>query len=297
VKSTHVIISLVGHILLLLFMGFTAAALRSDEGPTPGTIRVSFGELPRPGEQGEGPETVAVEALPTEPEPEPELEIDPEPEPEPEPLLDDPPLPSDEEPVILEDAPLEEESTPPPPPAPELPAVKPVSHLDTEPEPEPETEPQPEPTLDDLPPLTEPESRSELHALDEADRAEEETADPQPSPQAGAKPEQPRGASVKANGSAGAGDAYLGLVQSKIGRRWHPSAASTAGRPSLEAVVSFRIGSRGQVLTPELFKSSGLSIFDRSALRAVMESNPLPPPPTRFRDAGLDIQFTFTYRR
>ncbi len=286
-KSSHVIASLVGHALLLLFMGFTAAALRSDEGPNPGTIQVSFGELPRPGDREEIPEIAEIEAQP--------IVDEAEPEPEPQPIPEDSPLPANDEPLIMEDSEVVDESTPPPPPTPELPAVKPVSQSESEPELQPE--PQAELPLDDLPPLTEPDSRSDLHALDETEQADEETQDPEPQPSAERKPEPPRGASVKASGSAGAGDAYLGLVQSKIGRRWHPSAASTAGRPSLEAVVSFRIGSRGQVLTPELFKSSGLSIFDRSALRAVMESNPLPPPPTRFREAGLDIQFTFTYRR
>ncbi len=273
-KSSHVIASFAGHILLLLLMGFTAAALHTDEAPKPGSIRVSFGELPRPGERENEPDPVEIEPPPAEPEP--ELE----------PIPEDPPLPADEEPVILDETPPAEEPAPPPPPAPELEAVKPVSPS--------ESEPEPEPALEDLPTLTEQEPEAELHSLDE-----EVPPSPPPAAEAEAdpEPEEPRGTSVQASGSAGAGDAYLGLVQSKVGRRWHPSAASTAGRPFLEAVVSFHIGSRGQVTGAVLFENSGLSVFDRSALRAVMESDPLPPPPTRFRDAGLDIQFTFTYRR
>ncbi len=86
-------------------------------------------------------------------------------------------------------------------------------------------------------------------------------------------------------------------MQSKIGRRWQPSAASTQGRAVLEAIVSFRIGANGEILEPTIFQASGLSVYDREALRAVVEANPLPPPPLRFRAAGLKIQFSFTYRR
>lgn len=105
------------------------------------------------------------------------------------------------------------------------------------------------------------------------------------------------GATVQATAAEGIDDTYLKLVQQKIGRRWRPTDAATRGLREVSCVVSFRIGSQGEVIAPTVTASSGLSVFDRRALAAVERSAPLPPPPSRFGDSGLEIDFRFNYAR
>lgn len=102
------------------------------------------------------------------------------------------------------------------------------------------------------------------------------------------------GALVGARADGGVEDYYLALVEQKIGRRWRPTRASLAGRPELSAVVRFRVGLNGEVVGASLEDASGLGVFDRQALRAVLDAAPLPKPPARHA-AGLEIRFHFHY--
>ncbi len=105
------------------------------------------------------------------------------------------------------------------------------------------------------------------------------------------------GAAVQASSNDGVSDFYLSRIQQKIGRRWRPSPASTSGQQSAECLIHFRIGPGGEVIGPSVARSSGLSVFDRQALRAVLESGPLPAVPPRFASTGLEIRFLFRYER
>jgi protein TonB len=119
-----------------------------------------------------------------------------------------------------------------------------------------------------------------------------------PPPVAAPDPEEVAvGATVQATAAEGIDDTYLKLVQQKIGRRWRPTDAATRGLREVSCVVSFRIGSQGEVIAPTVTASSGLSVFDRRALAAVERSAPLPPPPARFGSSGLEIDFRFNYAR
>ena len=274
-KPVHLLASFAGHLLALASLVLLSAALRAPVAPPPPTIRIDFGSLPemRPLPRQEKADEAPAEELP------PVIEETPEPE-QPEPKPQERPAPKPEEKVPAAEKTAPEPEAPRPKPAE---AVKPVAKAENESAPA-----VPAPAEEDAQASTTPAVPApELPAA-------EEPAAPAEGTGAGVAP---RGASVQARGDAGAGDAYLGLVQSKIGRRGQPSAASTGGRPLLETVVAFRIGARGEVLEPTVFQGSGLSVYDREALRAVMESNPLPPPPARFRGQGLNIQFSFTYRR
>jgi len=68
---------------------------------------------------------------------------------------------------------------------------------------------------------------------------------------------------------------YVSLVQQKIWDAWiHPQFSSE----DLEAVLSFQIDRKGNIISPKIIKSSGNYLFDHSAMKAIMKAGPLPPP-------------------
>lgn len=260
-KPVHVVGSLAGHAVLLLALGLVSLALSQPTPPPPDTIRISFGQLP-PAAGGRRPSL-------DKPTDQPDIE----------------PVSKPREPAKPKDIPKPKDDANPAKPARPKPAepVKPLTRAQSQKAPAKAA-----PTVA-RPGASVPEADSTAQPAAAGDQTTDAGSGPL-AQQIGA------GGSVQARGDAGAGDSYLGLVQSKIGRRWQPNAASTAGRPLLQSTVGFRIGARGEVLEPTIVESSGLSVFDREALRAVVDSHPLPPPPARFRADGLNIQFTFTYR-
>ncbi|MEW6600836.1 MAG: TonB family protein [Nitrospirota bacterium] len=58
----------------------------------------------------------------------------------------------------------------------------------------------------------------------------------------------------------------------------------------IEAVLSFKIDKKGNIISPKIVKSSGNVLFDRSAMKAVMKASPLPPPPL-----GMDDEFILRF--
>lgn len=70
---------------------------------------------------------------------------------------------------------------------------------------------------------------------------------------------------------------YLGLISGLIRKNW--SIPETVPK-NLEAVVSVRILSNGQIIVEGFEKSSGNTLFDSSVLKALRNSSPLPPPKT-----------------
>ena len=88
---------------------------------------------------------------------------------------------------------------------------------------------------------------------------------------------------------------YLVLVRNRIASNWAPPAGvATGGRP-VRSVVYFRIGRGGEVTGVRLEEGSNLEFFDRSALRAVMLSDPLPPLPLGFSGGDLAVHFGFDW--
>jgi protein TonB len=230
-------------------------------------MRVRLQTLPATIPPAAPPQVVEEEPLVSEESPEPTEPIASPPEPKPD------PKPPKEEPVVRPpepDVPQEEAKQAPEeaiPPSPE--------ELDfLEPE-------KVEPRAEDLPQRSA--DAAESKAIEEANVE-------------GALEQVGMGAAVQASATEeGVDDFYLGLVQRKIGRRWQPSAASARGQAGVSTVVTFRIGPEGEVIAPIVRESSGLSVFDRQALRAVVDSAPLPAPPPRFSRSGLQIHFRFVY--
>lgn len=68
---------------------------------------------------------------------------------------------------------------------------------------------------------------------------------------------------------------YITMVQQKIWDQWiHPEFSSE----DLEAVLSFQIDRKGNIVSPKIVQSSGNVLFDRSAMKAILKAGPLPPP-------------------
>jgi TolA protein len=67
-------------------------------------------------------------------------------------------------------------------------------------------------------------------------------------------------------------------------------------RPGLTTVIRFAVEADGQVVDIELVEPSGDRAFDQSAIRAVKKANPLPPPPSAYREefATQKVEVTFS---
>lgn len=77
-------------------------------------------------------------------------------------------------------------------------------------------------------------------------------------------------------GKGNPSDDYYTKITKEIWQQWvYPN----VGKKDIEAVVSIKILRDGTAIVQKIEKSSGNSIFDRSALRALAKASPLPPPP------------------
>ena len=88
---------------------------------------------------------------------------------------------------------------------------------------------------------------------------------------------------------------YLVLVRNKIASNWAPPAGLAVGGTPSRAVVMFRIGRGGEVTGIQLESTSGIEFFDRTAVRAVLLSDPLPHLPLGYSGADLGVHFGFEY--
>jgi protein TonB len=85
---------------------------------------------------------------------------------------------------------------------------------------------------------------------------------------------------------------YLRQVQAKISERWPPPAGSRGGEC---AIVLFEIARDGSIKESSLERSSGVTLYDQSALRAVAEASPFPPLPPEFKAPSLRVHFGFEF--
>jgi TonB family protein len=86
---------------------------------------------------------------------------------------------------------------------------------------------------------------------------------------------------------------YLMLVRNKIAQNWTPPSGIAPGGAATRAVVYFRIARGGEVSAVQLESGSGVDFFDRTAVRAVILSDPLPPLPLAYTGGDLGVHFGF----
>lgn len=82
---------------------------------------------------------------------------------------------------------------------------------------------------------------------------------------------------------------YIDRMIQLVGTRWF---RPKAGDEALVQIY-FEVERNGRVREAKIEKSSGSSVFDRAALRAVIESSPLPPLPPGYSGTYLGIHLTF----
>jgi colicin import membrane protein len=93
-----------------------------------------------------------------------------------------------------------------------------------------------------------------------------------------------KGGPVKAVSSPGtkggsSSDDYYSKVVDEIRQQW-VWASRDSGRRNIEAIVSIKILKDGTAVVQKVEKSSGNTLFDKSALRALAKASPLTPPPS-----------------
>jgi TonB family protein len=86
-------------------------------------------------------------------------------------------------------------------------------------------------------------------------------------------------------------------VRNRISANWLLSTISPSIVTAPRVFVTFDILRDGTVTNPEVSKSSGVPEVDRSALRAVLASNPLGPLPSDYPGSKVSVEFFFDFRR
>jgi protein TonB len=87
---------------------------------------------------------------------------------------------------------------------------------------------------------------------------------------------------------------YLKGIADRLDKQWHPPQEFA---PNTVCQVTFDIDRSGQISGSKISKSSGDSLFDQLALRAVLYANPLAPLPNGFPDDTLKVHMKFVGRR
>lgn len=85
---------------------------------------------------------------------------------------------------------------------------------------------------------------------------------------------------------------YLSLVFGKIRDEWENPVESSS---ILTTTIYFRILRDGTVVETKVEKTSGVDLFDQSAMRAIISSTPFPPLPNEFTGEYLGIHLEFEY--
>ncbi len=86
---------------------------------------------------------------------------------------------------------------------------------------------------------------------------------------------------------------FLSLIVTKVANNWRDP---VGGSKRYVTVIYFKLLASGQIRDAEIEQRSGNSLFDRSCLRAVLLSNPLPELPDDFEGDFLGVHFRFEHR-
>jgi len=90
---------------------------------------------------------------------------------------------------------------------------------------------------------------------------------------------------------------YVTAIRNRISSNWLKTTVDPSIRVAPRVYVSFQIYRDGRVVNPQLTASSGISSLDRSALRAVYDSSPMPPLPGDYPSSSVAVEFWFDFQR
>jgi TonB family protein len=200
---------------------------------------------------------------------------------------------------------------PPPEPQPPAPTPKP------DPKPEPQEEkkgeekkhPQPEMNVvkEPDPDGTLPPKQGDIPSKRPNERdAEKGSAPPAKSRETAAPPADTPGTQGTGDGPGGGGGIgveggvlganapwYLMQLRDKVASNWRPPAS--VGHPGqAKATFHFEVHADGSVAAVEPLEGSDNSLYDRAAMRAILESSPLPPLPEELGATTIGITLIFT---
>ena len=85
---------------------------------------------------------------------------------------------------------------------------------------------------------------------------------------------------------------YINEMHKQISAKWNPPAVNKDG----EVIVKFSILKNGRIKGAEITKSSGDSMIDESALKALEKASPLPPLPLSYSKDEISVNFSFNLR-
>ena len=90
---------------------------------------------------------------------------------------------------------------------------------------------------------------------------------------------------------------YVTALRSRISSNWLKATVDPNIRVAPRVYVAFQVLRDGQIVNAQLIASSGIASLDRSALRAVYDSNPMPPLPPDYSGSSVAVEFWFDFRR
>jgi protein TonB len=90
---------------------------------------------------------------------------------------------------------------------------------------------------------------------------------------------------------------YVEAVQRRISGNWLQSTIDPAIRFAPRVVVAFEVFRDGTARNIQITQSSGNASVDRSALRAVQDSNPFPTLPGDYSGSYVAVEFWFEFHR
>src|SRR5207247_1323799 len=90
---------------------------------------------------------------------------------------------------------------------------------------------------------------------------------------------------------------YVDAITRRISQNWLQSLVDNRIRTAPRVYLSFDIARNGAVSNVEIKQPSGIPTLDRSAMRAILASNPLTPLPADYRGPSVSVSFYFEYTR
>ena len=90
---------------------------------------------------------------------------------------------------------------------------------------------------------------------------------------------------------------YVASMRARISNNWLMASVSPNIVAAPRTYLTFEISRDGTVTNAQITQSSGIPEVDRSALRAILASNPLPPLPADYSGRSVDVQFYFDFHR
>ncbi len=90
---------------------------------------------------------------------------------------------------------------------------------------------------------------------------------------------------------------YVAAVRNRISSNWLLATVSPNILTAPRVILTFDIERDGSVTNAQIIQSSGIQEVDRSALRAVLASNPLGPLPADYSGNQVSVQFYFDFQR